>query len=248
MTERKCPFCGAPPNWRDLLKDKQSDKPAWRPWKRREFTAFGARAEQAISMGAEYERRRPIRDPHVETDVAVPALQSVLTGVSVGIASGAISAALHWPKPLLVALGLSGGAMALSWLVLLRAHRDLLWEIERITGADLDRDGAVGEPVRVDTEPEPRVTRVEVTERGRGNTTRVRFVDVPLSDRELERVAHSVLTAKQPFSRRGLSDILTQSQYADVYNAMLEGGLLRKDGRGVQLSPSGRAFLGQYVE
>jgi hypothetical protein len=143
-----------------------------------------------------------------------------------------------------VLIGAVGGAgfLGLAWAVLLGEHRRLLWEIERVSGADLDGDGAVGVP-------EAKTTRVEVTERTNGHT-RMRFVDVPLSDAELEAVARAVLVQRERFSRRGLSGVLTQSQYADVYDAMLNGGLLRdrSDGRGVELSPSGRAFLGQYID
>jgi hypothetical protein len=246
-------MCGAPGNWQEMLnRDRNRGRErAWRQWERREYNVYGFGAEQAITAGAEYERKRPVRDASLESDVAVPGLQAVITGVAVGLAGGTASAVFGWPKPWLIALGLVGGTTALTWLVLLRAHRDLLWEIERVIGTDLDRDGDVGKPDQraVVGEPEPRVTRVEITDR---DNKRIRYVDLPLSDGEIERVARAVLVAKGSFSQRGLSDILSQEQYSETYDSMLEGGLLRYKGKsaraGVELTGAGRAFLEQYLD
>jgi len=244
MTD-KCPLCGAPRNWEQVLKQVQRGSqgdPAWGPWQERRYGAFGLGDVSALPAGAEYERRRPVRDPAIESDVITPVLQSVMSGAVGAILAGAGAVLLDASKPWAVAALGGAGVLGLTWYVLLREHRGLLWEIERVTGADIDGDGAVGAP-------EAKTTRVEVTERTNGHT-RMRFVDVPLSDAELESVARAVLVQRERFSRRGLSGVLSQSQYADVYDAMLGGGLLRdrSDGRGVELSPSGRAFLGQYLD
>jgi hypothetical protein len=202
----------------------------------------------ALPAGAEYERRRPVRDPAIESDVITPVLQALMSGAVGAILSGAGAVIADASKPVAFAALGGAGVLGLAWFTLLREHRGLLWEIERVTGADLDRDGAVGAP-GTSQSTEPREVRVEVTERSR-NRARMRFVDVPLSDQELEAVARAVLVQRERFSRRGLSEVLSQSQYGELYDAMLGGGLLEDNpgGRGVQLSPSGRAFLGQYID
>jgi hypothetical protein len=203
---------------------------------------------ESLPIGATYERRKPQRSASLESDALVPAIQAGLSALVASIAGGATSAVLDvwrpWP-----AAGVCGvGALAISWLVLLRDHRGLLWDIERVTGADLDGDGHVGQRIQV----KPDVTRVEVTEHRR-NQTRVRYCDVPLSDPELERLAAGVLQRGVSFSRRSLADaeILEAERYSDVKDAMMGGGLLRYRGNGkhsgLELSPAGRAFLRQYL-
>jgi hypothetical protein len=242
-------MCGAPKNWRELLRAKHNADPAWRQWETHSYRNFGFGVDEVIAAGAEYERKRPVRDASLESDVFTPSLQALISGVAGGVCLGALAAIFHWDRPFVIGLASGTGVMGLTWFVLLREHRDLLWEVERITGTDLDRDGAVGEPVAVDTEPEPRITRVEVTERKKG---RIRYVDVPLSDGELERMARAVLVAKESFSQRGLGNILSQDQYSETYQAMLDGGLLRYKGKsarsGVELTGAGKAFLEQYLD
>lgn len=247
MTKRTCPLCGAPRDWQERLTG--NDRPSWGAWEKHEYTnyAFGA---EAIPAGSEYVRKRPVRDASLEGDVTVPGLQSLFTGVTGGVAIGALAAIFHVPRPFPIGLAGGAGVLAVCWLVLLKEHRSLLWEVEKILNTDLDHDGRVGrsEPVAVDAELEPATTRVEVTERKRGGNVSMRFVDVPASDSELTGIARAVLVRKENFSRRGLAGILSQGKYAETYEKMLDGGLLRPDGRGAELSPSGRAFLGQYLK
>jgi len=168
-------------------------------------------------------------------------VQSGVSGLVGGVLIGAGAGLAGVGNPWLV--GLAGGALALgaAWGVLLSEHRAALWEVERIMGRDLDGDGRVGNPP-----PPSAVTRVEVSERDNGRR-RIRYVDVPLSDGDLERLARAVLVRKARFSRRGLSDVLSQTQYADVYQAMSDGGLLVEiPGEGNELTAAGRAFLAQY--
>jgi hypothetical protein len=191
-----------------------------------------------------------VRDPAIESDVVTPVLQSIMSGAVGALVAGA-GAVVAGVKTSPWAVAALGGAavLGLAWYVLLREHRGLLWEVERITGADIDGDGAVGTPGAPES-TEPREVRVEITERGR-NRARMRFVDVPLSDQELESVARAVLVQREAFSQRGLGDILSQEQYRATYQAMLDGGLLRFKGKsaraGVELTGAGRAFLEQYL-
>ncbi len=254
MTTNNCPLCGAPTNWRELLsqRDQRSDEGAWRPWEKRRYSPFGIGDVSAIPAGMEYERRRPVRNPTLESDVLTPVLQTAFTGAIGAAIGGAAAAIAAQPRPWAFALGAGAVALAATWAALLTDHRRLLWEIERITGQDFDGDGVSGDPVHVEVEPEPRVTRVEVTEKRANGNTRIRYTDLPVKDSELEAIARAVLERREPFSQRGLGNVLSQEQYSETYERMIDAGLLRYRGKsaraGVELTGSGRAFLSQYLD
>jgi hypothetical protein len=244
-----CPICGAPANWREVLQSQKFQSPAWGPWERRDSTLFGLGDVSALPAGATYQRRRPVRDPHVESDVATPILQALFSGVVGAVSFGAAAGLADWPRPWLVGAAGGAGVVTVTWFWLLRQHRALLWEIEELSGADLDGDGVVGEPEtrRVDVRPEPARTRVEVTER-QPNNLRMRFGEIPLGRTDLEAVAKAIFVQREKFSRRGLSEILSQEEYSEFYRAMIECGLLADLGNTNELTAAGRAFLRQYLE
>jgi hypothetical protein len=248
MTNNKCPLCGAPQNWRDLMQSNRQET-AWGPWEKRDSMLFGLGDVSALPVGATYQRRRPVRDPHVESDVATPILQALFSGVVGAVSFGAVAGLADWPKPLLISATGGAGVVAVTWFWLLRQHRALLWEVEELAGADLDGDGVVGEPEtrRVDVRPEPNRTMVEVTER-QPNNVRMRFGEIPLGRTDLEAVARAVLVQRENFSRRGLSEILSQEEYAAFYAAMTKAGLLAHIGNANELTAAGRAFLRQYLD
>ncbi len=247
MDNKRCVCCGAPLDWeRRLARCGSGDSTAWAGWERRTFSAFGVGSVSAIPAGVEWERRRPVRSAAVESDVVTPVLQSAISGLVIGVVASVVAVVASVPRPVLIGVGAGSGVLAVTWGVLLGEHRRLLWEVERIIGADVDGDGVAGDPVTVESDLQPQVTRVEVDERHNGSR-RIRYVDVPLSDRELERLARAVLERRERFSRRGLSDLLSQSQYSAVYSAMLDGGLLFDTGNGNELTAAGRAFLRQYL-
>jgi len=233
-------------DWERQLSCGSGDSAALAGWERREFSVFGAGAVASVPAGVEYERRRPVRSVGLESDVFAPGLQSAISGAVAGVVATVASTAASWPRPALVGVGVGAGVLGAVWFALLRLNRGLLWEVERVIGADLDGDGSVGDPARVASDLKPRVTRVEVDERHNGSR-RIRYVDVPLSDHELERLARAVLERRERFSRRGLSEVLSQSQYSELYTAMLGGGLLADNGNGNELTAAGRAFLRQYL-
>ena len=70
--------------------------------------------------------------------------QSIVTALSVFIAAGLLALVFgwNWRVPVVV-LAL---AVALAWLSRLRLADALLWEVEILTGRDLNHDGAVGQP------------------------------------------------------------------------------------------------------
>jgi len=227
----KCPHCGRP-------------LPPGPGWERRETTIFGA-GPVAVDPGVEYEKRTPARDASIESDVAVPAAQSVITAILLGSGGGAFAAVAGAPRSLLIGVGVGAAAATVSWLSLLSDHRRLLWTFETVTGRDVDGDGSVGKP---EHRQEP--VTVEVVER-RPDHTRIRYVDTGLSESELKRIALALLIRREPLSRRALEDVLEPERYGPFLDKMLEAGLARMKGKsihaGVELTGSGRAFLRQYL-
>jgi hypothetical protein len=85
----------------------------------------------------------------LEGDFLVPAAQAGLTGLLLG----ALLAALLWlfvpdleAHPLAIWAGATLVIVAVAWLLLLVDTRKLLWNIERLTGQDLDGDQEIGRP------------------------------------------------------------------------------------------------------
>ena len=227
----KCPHCG--------------HKIPWSDWISREYDGFSLGAA-AVPAGAEYERKRPARDANIETDVITPAIQSLITGVVTSACVTAAAALLDWDQPVVAGVTTGTGVLSAVWVILLREQRSLLWEIERITGADLDGDGDVGQPAAREREP----VRVEVSER-RGRYQRIRYIDLPptVGDDDIASVARSVLVSRRNFSRRDLN--ISPETYRDLSERMLDGGLLRYRGNGprsgLELTGAGRSFLRQYL-
>jgi hypothetical protein len=110
-------------------------------------------ATAAVPAGMTMERRRPARAADLRSDVAVPCLQATITGLLATVGGGGVAALVGWDV-LGVGAVVGGVATGVAWYLLLRQHRDLLWDIETITGVDLDGDGKAGTPA---------TTRLEVT-------------------------------------------------------------------------------------
>jgi len=203
-------------------------------WTKRDEKTYGLGA--AMPAGASWERRQPSRTAELAGDVLVPAMQAIITGLV-----GAVVGGLVGGSP---GAGLTSGAVVfgLAWLVLLLDHRNALWVIERVTGADLDGDQVVGKPEA----PPPTTVRVELRERHNGGQ-RLRWIDLPVGDDKLAAVAEAIQDGAS-FSRRGLSEVLTQGDYDKLSGAMLGAGLLHDVGNKRILSGSGRAMLRQITE
>jgi len=244
-----CPLCHAPASWREMMQQRTRDVgPTWQPWQERQYTAYGFALKEAVAAGADYERRRPVRSATLQSDVAVPGLQALISGLAAGVCAGTGSALLQGPSPVIVGLSTAAGVAGLTWLGLMRVHLALLWEIEKITGVNLNRDNVLGEPP---PEPQgPNLVQVEIKEKA-GRIRR--YVTVPLSDAELKRLAAAILTRRVEFSRRKLAaaDALPGERYDEVLEAFNRGTLVRWKGKGpnsgVELTGAGRAFLRQYI-
>lgn len=203
------------------------------------------RRGDTVTVGSEIERRRPARGASIESDVAVPGLQAAISGLLSGVAVLALALGFGWDSPLRIAAAVAIAVTILTWIGLLSAHRRLLWELEEIRNRDIDGDGEIGRPEP--PQPEP-ITRVEVIDEG-GH--RIRWFDVPLEDRDLERLARALLVERRALARRHLDDIIAEDQYTDVLDALIEGDAVRLKGKsrqaGVELTAVGRAFLRQYL-
>ncbi len=137
LDTRVCPFCERP-----LGSVGGADG-----WKQRDFREFAfAAGAPAVQPGVRYERRRPARSANIESDVAVPGVQALITGLIGGIAGGIVAMLVHAPKPWAWGLAIGVITTAVTWILLLVDHRQLLWEIEEVIGRDLDDDGIVGDP------------------------------------------------------------------------------------------------------
>jgi len=205
-------------------------------WTKRDGATM-AIGDVAIPSGASWERRQPSGKAELIGDVLVPMLQATVTGIVGAMVGGLVGGHLG--------AAAIGGAVSfgLSWLVLLVDHRAALWAIETVAGQDIDGDQVVGNP-----DPEPVSTvRVELAQRHPGGQ-RLRFVDLPIDDDKLSDVALAVLRNGSPFSRDGLSSVLSQTEYRRLSGAMVEAGLLHDlPGNRRELSASGRALLRRLV-
>ncbi len=117
-----------------------------------------------------YEVERPIGQPTITSNVLVPFLQALITGLAGGllVTWGAVMAELVdgwwplWPGPV-------GFLFSLTFLVKTGAAESTLWTVERFVGADLDGDEKVGKPeahLVTIRGPEPKITTPEGKLRG----------------------------------------------------------------------------------
>lgn len=191
-------------------------------------------------------RQVPTREPTIQGDVTVPFFQSCITSVVFSLTVGVISVAAGGPWWAgVIALGV---VFIATWLWLLFDSRQLLRSVETIIGRDIDGDGVVGLLTAPAVPTTPTTVRVETVDR---EARQMRYVDLPVGDDVLEAVAVAVLDGQRPFSRRGLSGIVSEGDFNRLSGAMLEGGLARyRDGKpqsGIELTGSGRAVLQHYL-
>lgn len=197
---------------------------------------------QGDFAGVDYERRAPAREPSLQADVIVPAAQSILTGLALGVPGSAALGLLGYEfNQCLIAGGLLALAGAgVTWMTKLGLHSSLLWAIETVTGRDIDGDNQTGAPIGAVP------VRVELAQ-----GPRTRLVDLPIADDKLAAIADLVLTGGA-FSRRALAGAgVSEAEYKALSDAMLAGGLLASKGNGnnagVELTSAGRAVMRRVV-
>lgn len=189
------------------------------------------------------ERRKPATGPgSLESDVLVPLAQAGISGLVLGLLVGTVAALIGARQPVLIGAAVGALVLAGVWLLLLADRRQLLWTIERVTGRDLDGDHAIGRPTR-----EPPVT-LELVDRAR---RQMRYLELPLSDDQVAAIARRVLRPGGMFTRQALVGVVTNDVYQALIEKLLGAGLLRTRGggvtTGVELTPSGRAWLRRYA-
>jgi hypothetical protein len=116
-------------------------------WERREWQGF-AMGAITIQPGAMYTKREPARAASLESDVWVPSLQALLSGVFAGLAGGAVAHVITLDRAMFIGITTGAVCAGLVWAAQVRDHNRLLWKVEEIVGADVDGDGVVGEPPR----------------------------------------------------------------------------------------------------
>lgn len=92
----------------------------------------------------EHEVRRPARAPSLEADVIVPGVQAAFTAIAAAICAGLLAWAFGWSWRVVAVM--FGATLAVSWLARMRVADSLLWEVERLTGRDVNHDGEIGQP------------------------------------------------------------------------------------------------------
>jgi len=165
----------------------------WEALAELDFTPPGGRA---LPAGSEFVRETPLAQPTIEGSVLVPALQSLLCGCAAGVVAAFPTAAWGWPwwSPVAAA----GGVFALAWTVILSDTRRLLRKVETWIGADLDRDGQIGE------RPAPSPVTVTIEEQ-KAHGRRLTYAEFDAAPAEVRRFAESALGDRLTVHGVGLS-------------------------------------------
>lgn len=207
---------------------------------------FGSGLPSSFSL-AEY--LQPARPAAVDSDVHVPLLQAAVSGFAIGLLS--IWPGWYFAWDWLTPMGLAGVTFAGTWLFLLSDHRRALWNIERISGRDIDGDGRIGpdpEPVA----PPPQIHRVEVTEQRPGQFHR-QYFDLPagIDYDKMKAIATAINLPGGSFSRPYLcatKGLLTQTEYNQLRQRFLAAGMVITSSNKTELTGSGRAMVKSYLE
>jgi hypothetical protein len=117
------------------------------PWQEKDQVTF-AMGDAMVPAGTTLERKRPVGQPsqeHARANVLY-----VIGSFSVFFLGGAIIAVLLWEFNVFVwATFLGVLVAAVLWFALIWANQRLLWQVETLTGRDLNKDNSVGEPETV---------------------------------------------------------------------------------------------------
>lgn len=241
----KCPICGY-----NITRGGE--------WSRTDYHTFeqttdfmptgGTRAPApvaAVPAGVTLKRQRPARAATLRSDVAVPCIQSVITGLLAIMGGGGIAAAAGWDV-LIVSAIVGAIVTGAAWYLLLRQHSDLLWEIETITGVDLDGDGQTGKPS---------VTRLKVeipaTEQ-RGSQTKILELDA--TPEELKAWAKGMLIGRMAESDWvGKGRLFSKDRFRSLRGECIERGLMRwtnpkAHAQGVEFTAVGRWVFKKLAE
>ena len=178
-----------------------------------------------------YERRDPHGRASLEANVIIPLATGLLFAVPAFLGLLLAKADLR--------AAAAGGLVVftVATALMLLKMVDLMAKVETWTRIDLDGDGIIGPP--------PTTVRVEVKEQQPAGWRMV-YANLPIDDDTMSQVARAILTKRLPYSRRALSDILTQTQYEALSDAMIKAGLLIElPGQRRELTGAGRSLMRQ---
>ena len=185
-------------------------------WQKREYRKFSFGSEAAflerdngfsIPVGVEWEKKMPAREANMQSDVFVPLVQSLVTGLCAGVGCGAI-----WDIPVGFAVG--AATMGVSWLILMGEHRRLLWIVEKIKNVDLDNDGAIGEPT---------TTRIEVDITD-GNQKQTIFLGLGIPQDKIVIFAKGILAGKSTSEGTwvGSGKLFSPAEYNELRGELID--------------------------
>lgn len=178
----------------------------------------------AVPAGVTLERKRPARAATLQSDVAVPCIQSVITGLLAIVGGGGVAAAAGWDV-LIVSAVVGAIVTGTAWYLLLRQHSDLLWEVETITGLDLNKDGHKGKPPKKETTP----LEIHIPPGQDGQGPQTLFVDLPTTIEKLRAFARAVLGGRS-MSESGWTGggrLFGKTEFVGVRDELIERGLIR---------------------
>lgn len=192
---------------------------------------------EEIRPTTSFYRPDPLRD-----GVAVPGLQAGITGGVCGLAALAVCAWFELP-----AWGIAGTVAAVATAGAWLSYRNRWqWMLERITGADLNMDGFIGQPLpQQPTLPPPNI-RVELAS---NNGNSVDYIDLPFADR-LPQLAAG-LQQGRTFALStwtGNGALFSRAEFEELRGELFKRGLAEwknpeAPAQGIKLTAAGRAVF-----
>lgn len=192
-----------------------------------------------------------------------PLVQSAITGLLIGIAALVVAYTQRWREPWNWFLYASIFSTLLMWLTHQKRWFDLtaaIRQIERSTDKDIDGDGFVGEPVRVQNLSEkPRETVIRIqrieTDAGAGYGMIEEMIRLPISDSKLETFVESVLDGAGLSVGVWVGDghLFSRPEYEAFRNELEVRGLIETkvpgtSSQGFKLSDDGELIFAEWLK
>ncbi len=176
------------------------------------------------------------RKADIMSEVAVPVCLAGGYAI-IGASAGALLANMAGTDPMTAS---TVGALvtgAVAYAIITKRQLQSLWAIEEYGEEESEERPALPRPTQH--------VQIEVTEMRNGRAASMRFLDLPISDKQLARMAMHLVGNGKNFSRDAMSHILSKSEYPEVKRKMLSAGLLREiDRKGTaELTAAGKALL-----
>lgn len=169
------------------------------------------------------------------SEVIIPLCHALGYGV-IGAGAGWFLAHLGALPRLESMLGGGGITFTCAYIITTRNMLRSMWTIEEFGSEEIEeiatRPPTPHVPIRVDVVEGPKMHRVHLPPQ--------------ITEAQMHALATHCLLNQQPFSRRALKDILTQTEYEELFSMMVNAGLLRTNGNGNELTGAGRAILGKW--